>query len=73
MYDVSILVRRAAELGWQQADIARKIKKLPAKERCSYATVYRVFQLRTGRPSSLRPIAKVLGFDLEDLIRDDVA
>jgi hypothetical protein len=68
MYDISILVNRAAERGWLPIDIFRAIQDLPKKERISSASVYRVFQYGLGRPGTLRPICKVLGLELKDIV-----
>lgn len=68
MYDVSILTTRAAELGLQPIDVWRLIEKLPRRERISQASVYRVFDLHRGKPDTLKPIAKVLGLELNDLV-----
>jgi hypothetical protein len=71
MYDVPRLITRAAELGLQKLDIAKKVSRLPKDERVSITTVYRVFELQRGRPASLRAIAKVLGVKFEDLVKYD--
>jgi hypothetical protein len=74
MYNVTILINKAAELGWLPIDVFEQIQKLPADERISSCSVYRVFELRRGRPDTLRVIAKVLGFELKDIvIREQVS
>jgi hypothetical protein len=74
MYNVTILINKAAELGWLPIDVFREIEKLPKAERLASSTVWRVFKLRSGRPDTLRVIAKVLGFELQDIvIREQVS
>lgn len=71
LYDVSILIRTAAEKGLQPNDVYKLIQKLPKKDRISRASVHRVFADRRGKPSTLRAVATVLGLELKDIVDVD--
>lgn len=64
MYDPTKLQIAVAEIGWSFTELARRA-------RVNYRTAKKIVETGSGHPNKVKRVAKVLGFELKDIVKRD--